>query len=560
MSQAVAIDEAFNLLADDLEESVVVGENPYLGISLRDFFFDVFIKSFPEKDFHTWHIDLLLEDIQRAFDQGINFCGVLPRYHLKSTVGGYAVSIWRMVSLRNATVLYLSYKDGMARYHLGEIKRIIRDNPILSRTMRDLTSRSLATCRYEVTGAGVARILSGGVLSFKRGLHLDGCVVVDDCLRDPQNPLNISQLLVVERHIRGEIANIPNKGIPMLVLGTPMHAQDILLKLREDPSYIWRFLPALRPDEDEEIAKLYGKNEVLWPKLYDKKWLEEKAKSDWNSFQTEFLLTPAMEVAAFFTREELAPVLIDAAFNHPLYVPYAPRDDEVAGEVFAGYDVGKKRHPSHLSVLIMRKDKSLRMIHQSFHDHVDYQEQARRLKLAVENFGIRRLLYDNTRAELEERDLDSSTCQPAILSARSKKEMATLFGKHVSERTIELSSDIRFITQIISVSSDLDAPETPLGHGESFISVSLAISAYHQIHSGGSVELGSMGAVLGGPRSVTGFPGGSRATATRCPVCGSYAVVFRRNGENVLFRRDADQVYCLNCRVLSSVEKEVLAI
>ena len=542
----LAVPDAFEWLATQLEESLA-GENPYKDISFRDFFFDIFALSYPGKNFDTWHVHLLIEDIERAFKEGLNFCGVLPRYHLKSTIGGYAVAIWRMLTVSNAKFLYLSYKDGLARYHLGEIKRVIRDSPILSKLMKDLTTRSLATCRYAIPGTGVAQVLSGGVLSFKRGLHCNAGVVADDVLRDPQNPLNLAQLLVVERHVRAEIANIPEKGVPMLVLGTPMHAQDILFKLKNDAQFIWRFLPALKPNGDE--GEVYGDNEVLW-KHYDKAWLADKSKSDWNSFQTEFLLTPATEIAAFFTREELGPVLRSDLLNHSLYVPYSYSEDDV--EAFAGYDVGKKRHPSHLAVFMKKKDGKLRMIHQSFHDRIDYQEQARRLTLAVENFGIRRMLIDNTRAEMEERGLPPE-CILVSMSSRGsggagklRKEAATFFGKYVSERRIEIIDEVRCVTQIICVGSDLQSPETMYGHGESYWSIALAILGHEQVYGGGGLEIGSLGflaqAPVIGPYSL---PVGAKG---RCPNCGSEGITYRRNGGNCWKPSDADEGYCLECR------------
>ena len=172
MSQGnIPVKDAYSFMS----ERLLAGEtetNPYAHISFRDFVFDIYALSFPDKDFNTWHIEQMCEEIQTAFDTGKNLCEVMPRYHLKSTIGGHAVTIWRMLTVNNATVLYLSYKDGMARYHLAEIKKEIRDNPILSKLFKDLSSRSLATCRYAVPGRGVAKVLSGGILSFKRVIPL----------------------------------------------------------------------------------------------------------------------------------------------------------------------------------------------------------------------------------------------------------------------------------------------------------------------------------------------------------------------------------------------------
>ena len=656
---ALDVGLALGYMADQLEEGTRSGVNPYFDYNFYDFFYEVFVHSFPDKDFDTWHVRLLIEDVQRAFDEGKNLVFVLPRYHLKSTVL-YAAAIWRLCTLKNPKILYLSYKEGMARYHMGEIKTIVRENPILSQLMRDLTARSPTAVRYAIPGVGVSQILSGGILSFKRGLHLDGCllpdekvitlrrpytplvniqdikrgdfvkthlnryrrvlatsersvseeivvlevdkvrsirvtvehplltvdgwktagaiqtgqemarrgritntsrefyegnvynleveedntyvgargiiyhncVIADDVLRDPQNPLNLSQLLVVERHIRAEIANIPNKGIPMILAGTPMHQQDILLKLEDDEEYIWRFLPAIDPLPDHD---------VLWPKQYPKDWLERKAKSDWFAFQTEFMLTPVAEVAAFFTREELAPSLRDDLVNLSLYVPRVPQEDDVA--VFGGYDVGKKRHPSHLSVFVRKQDGSIMPIHQSFHDSIDYVEQARRLTLAVENFGIQQLLVDNTRAEMEERGLPSE-CYLVTMTPKFRKEVATAFSKFVTLRHVELFDDVRYLSQIVSVSSDLQAPETPLGHGEAFWSSGLALCAIERAYGTGPMEIGSLAFLTGGSVAKVG---GTLLQPGNCPYCGDPGIAYFRNGQNAWSAKDASDAKCLKC-------------
>ena len=468
------VKDAVNWLSSALLDSTENAENPYMHYSFGQFFFEVYVKSFPDPkiagkylDFDTWHIHLLIADIEHAFENGKNLVFVLPRLHLKSTML-YAIAIWRMLTIRNCKILYLSYKDGMAKYHMAEIKRIVKDKPYLSRIMKDRSSRSEATIRYEIDGIGVAKILSGGVLSFKRGTHVNGACFADDILRDPQNPLNLSQLLVVDRHINNEIRFIPNKGVPLILAGTPMHAQDILLKLKDDVEYTWRFLPAIRPGP-EDLVKIWPENtEVLWPKVYDKQWLDAMSKSDWMSFQTEFLLTPAMEVAAFFTRQELSHVLDANLFNFSISTPY-PWDEDDDEDMFAGYDVGKKRHPSHLAIFLRKKKGNLIMVHSSFHDGVDYAIQAQRITDAIENFRIREMMIDNTRGEMDERGLPPQA-RLMTMTSKLKKELATIFSRYVSERKIMMIDELRFVSQLVAVSSDLQAPESPMGHGESFTS------------------------------------------------------------------------------------------
>lgn len=166
---------------------------------------------------------------------------------------------------------------------------------------------------------------------------------------------------------------------------------------------------------------------------------------------------------------------------------------------FAGHDVGKRGNPSHCSVFAImddpeRKDSSgnpldlVVQIHQKFLDGWDYTKQVDYLTALVDFFNIQKLYYDATRGELEERSLPRS-CIPIILSnrtgprAKGKMELATNFAKLVEQKRIKLLDDDRFISQITCVTSDLQAPDTPRGHGDSFISIILAIGVYYDYYA-----------------------------------------------------------------------------
>lgn len=165
----------------------------------------------------------------------------------------------------------------------------------------------------------------------------------------------------------------------------------------------------------------------------------------------------------------------------------------------AGYDIGKKGNPSHCSVFAIDDDfsnlddkglpkETLIMIHQKFLDNWDYTRQVDYIKSLIQYFNIQRLYYDNTRGEFEERTLPRS-CIPVVLSnrtgtvAKGKLELATNFAKLVEQRAIKLLDDDRFISQITCVTNDLQAPNTPRGHGDSFISVMLAVGVYMDFYA-----------------------------------------------------------------------------
>jgi hypothetical protein len=156
--------------------------------------------------------------------------------------------------------------------------------------------------------------------------------------------------------------------------------------------------------------------------------------------------------------------------------------------VFGGFDVGKRGNPSHCSIFAIEiKEEKLTnniiMIHQKFLDNWEYTRQVGYLTSLIDYFHIQRLYYDATRGELEERSLPRE-CIPIILSnrtgprAKGKLELATNFAKLVEQKRIRLLNDDRFISQITCVSGDLEAPNTPKGHGDSFISIMLAVGVY----------------------------------------------------------------------------------
>ena len=138
-------DDAFQSLADQFAPSGVGTYNPYRGMTFKDFVFDVFIKSFPGKNFDTWHVHYICDTIDDCFNRGRNACIVIPRLHLKSTLCGHATTIWRMVCSEDKDVscLYLSYKDGLAKYHAEEIKKVIDNNPLLGRVLTDASPQSV---------------------------------------------------------------------------------------------------------------------------------------------------------------------------------------------------------------------------------------------------------------------------------------------------------------------------------------------------------------------------------------------------------------------------------
>ena len=458
----VTIDSAFDLLSKGL-----VSQQKYKVGSFKDFLMNVWSQSFDHPEyFKAWHVGVLADDIQECVETGQNYVAVLPRFHFKSTVLGHAFSVWRLLTApRDCSVLYLSYSDGMARYHIAEINKAVSRNPILSELMESRNPKADYSARFYVNKRPM-EIAHGGLFSFKRGMHVNGALIADDVLRDPENPLNMGQITKVEDHFLTESMFIPLKGVPVIVLGTPMMPGDLLAKLQEDSRFKSRVLPALDP--------VPGRR-VLMPELYNEEWLLEQQRARPKSFASEFMLIPHFSTEAYFDEEDIAKCEDGFLRSAPATQPFA--DIELGDQIFGGFDVGKKRHPSHL-VLFRKRGEYIQQIHQSFLEGWSYSDQIEYLNEVAENFNLNAGYIDNTRGELEDRGLDTRW-RAMVFTRKSKNTMAQVFEQFIHSGTMTLIKDERQKQQILSVSNDLKAPDTPLGHGDAFFSIALALQAAH---------------------------------------------------------------------------------
>ena len=397
--EVITVEGAFNLLSDGLKN-----QDKYRVGSFREFLEDIWSQGFDNPEyFKAWHVSLLAEDIEECIETGLSYVAVLPRFHFKSTILGHAFSVWRLLTApRDCAILYLSYSDGMAKYHISEINKEIGRNPVLSELLVNRNPKADFSARYYLNNKPMD-IMHGGLFSFKRGMHVNGALIADDVLRDPENPLNIGQVTKVEDHFMTESLFIPLKGTPTIVLGTPMMPGDLLAKLQEDDRFKHRVLPALDP--------VPGRR-VLMPELYNEEWLLQQQRARPKSFASEFMLIPHFATEAFLE----------------------------------GW---------------------------SYSDQIEY------LNEVADNFNLTTGYVDNTRGELEDRGLDTRWLAK-IFSKKSKNTMAAIFEKFVHSGQLGLIKDERQKHQILSVSNELKAPDTPMGHGDAFFSIAMALEAAHE--------------------------------------------------------------------------------
>ena len=456
----VTINNAFDLLSNGL-----LNQQNYQVGGFKEFLQTVWCHSFDHPEyFKAWHVGILADDIEECVATGQNYVAVLPRFHFKSTLLGHAFSVWRLLTApRDCSVLYLSYSDGMARYHIAEINKAVSRNPILSTLLESRNPKADFSARFYLNKKPM-EIMHGGLFSFKRGMHVNGALIADDVLRDPENPLNMSQITKVEDHFLTESMFIPLKGVPVIVLGTPMMPGDLLSKLQEDSRFKSRVLPALDP--------VPGRR-VLMPELYNEEWLLEQQRARPKSFASEFMLIPHFSTEAYFDEEDITKCENSALRSAPAAKEFT--DLEIGDQVFGGFDVGKKRHPSHL-VLFRKRGEYVQQIHQSFLEGWNYSDQIEYLNDVAENFNLTSGYVDNTRGELEDRGLDTRW-RAMNFTRKSKNTMAQIFEKFIHSGVMSLIKDERQKQQILSVSNELKAPDTPMGHGDAFFSIAMALQA-----------------------------------------------------------------------------------
>jgi len=387
---------------------------------------------------------------------------VAPRFHLKSTVilGYLAWKIWRMEHKYNEW-LFIGYRGDLAAYQMKRLKRYIKAIPEFA-VLEDMT-RAESILHYKY-GNYEFKCEPEGIFTANRGRHPNG-LIMDDILKDPEVKLDISQLQKIEKLFLEEYEQMPKEECH--IVGTPQDEEDIFHRLEQMPNYYSRRWTAV---ED------YKEKKVLWPEKFsfDKLMLIKESIGD-KAFSKEYQCRPVRGAEGYFLAEELDQVIYKRLKNRSIYEE--PKLNEYC---YGGLDIGKKRHPSHLSIYGKNRKHELVQLISMWMDGVDYKDQVNTCAEVIKNFNVFRLYYDDTRAEFEGfREVGTLPAEMVGVNFTHKKkyEIATKFETKVRTKTIKLLKDARQRRQIINCDNDLKSMETPEGHGDSFWSTALAIDA-----------------------------------------------------------------------------------
>lgn len=360
----------------------------------------------------------------------------------------------------------MSYKEDLGEYHIKRLKRYMTRMPIFKNYV-DLTR---AETRIHVAHNGKEFVVNpSGILSFKRGKAPYG-IMCDDILKDPDSKMNIDVLIKIEKIFKEEVENMPTHELH--VWGTPQDDADIFTYLETKKSYDTKRYPS----EVDVISK-----KALWPEVWSWERLQEKrADIGDKSFSKEFNCAPVRSEEMFLNRLKLEELTRARLKN------YHPEEKPKLKEyTYGGLDIGKKTHPSHLAVFGVRvragQEPQLRQIHSKWMDGWEYTDQLEYCEKIIKNFNMDCLLYDNTRAELEgfrEQGQLPDCMFPITFTAKNKYAMATQLDTMMTNKQIWFLKDERQKRQMLAVDNDLHAFETDEGHGDSFFSICLAITAF----------------------------------------------------------------------------------
>jgi hypothetical protein len=387
---------------------------------------------------------------------------VTARDHFKST-RLYAEVMYEIFTTQtDIEAHYFSFISTMSRYHQSKIKALIANNPFFV-GITDLNARSDSIIDYH-NGKARYRCMPEGLLSFKRGIHADR-IYVDDPLKDPENKLAPLVIHKINKAIKTELFPMVNKGGKCRVVGTPQTNDDFFFDVELGKKFTVTVLDAMK-DEPNRVS--------LWPewKSFDE-LIEIRNTIGERTFNQEYRATPAYSEDSFIARKLLVS-LIDT--DLPNLKEYTGRND-----VVAGYDIGKHTHPAHFTAferVVNGKEVRYKQLCSKWLDNWDYLDQLNFLVEAIGLFKISVLRYDNTRGEFEgfdEQNKVPKKMKPIGFTMKSKNAMAVNLDAITTSGRVTFINDKRQTDQILSVTSDLQAFETPEGHGDSFWSTCLAL-------------------------------------------------------------------------------------
>src|SRR4051812_11166006 len=190
--------------------------------------------------------------------------------------------------------------------------------------------------------------------------------------------------------------------------------------------------------------------------------MERREERGAKVFNQEYMCSPVYTEDAWLEEVDVLAAVNPELPNRSVFVKHT----DLIGDITAGFDIGKKRHPSHL-VVFETKDGKSRQLHSMRMDGWDYTNgtgeydpnhptQFEYLLMAKENCGIDRLLYDGTRGEFDsiaDAGKMPPELEPVIFTKKRMVAMASNLSDRMTQPTVELLDDQRQQNQLLAVNN-----------------------------------------------------------------------------------------------------------
>lgn len=432
--------------------------------------FRYFVRHVFSKSFEHFVWGDYLETVSAFYNGSRKTMRIAPKDHFKST-SMYAFIMWQLIQphREDFRVHYFSFEKSMAQYHVGKVREFVSRNPFFA-GLRDLKMQAEGVAKYSWDGEYSFYVLPHGMMSFKRGIH-DKLIIVDDPFQDPASKIEPKIITRINQIFITQIMDMVMTGGFLHVVGTPQTTVDFLFNKTLQEQYAFMSTPAVVDS---------ARKKALWPEWMPWEELQKrKAARGEKIFNQEYNCRPAYAEQAFFKRDQLLRC-IDVSLQNRLNVAEGDMTNR-----FAGWDIGKKAHPAHFTVLEEGGDGIFRQVYTAWFEGVDYIDQLKHVKEVCAALKVDILNYDDTRGELEalkEQGMVPDFFEGITFSLKQKHALAGALDALVSAKgddgapmpRIRFQNDERQLNQLQVVTNDLDAIETPEGHGDCFWSLALA--------------------------------------------------------------------------------------
>lgn len=421
-----------------------------------------------------WTGGAFITDITTWLSKNPRTMRVSAKDHFKS-MSFYSHIMWKILRLyftgMNREIQYFSYKQVMAAYHVGKIKTAVACNPFFNGVV-DLKTTAEGAISYSWDGEKKLTVTAKGLLEFKRGIHCPD-VYVDDPFQDPDNKMIPTKINKINDVMKNQIIDMAQEELH--VVGTAQTNHDFFFDKDLTSRFSVRVLPAI---VDEKNKKVLWEEWMSWDDL-----MQRKRERGEKIFNQEYLCSPVYSENMFVDTKERLYGVVNTLLKNFSLIDWGKEvkrreeaDEETDFDRVAGWDLGKKNHPAHFVVFEKRDNKRVQ-IHDKWFDRQDYTAQLEHINHFREEMGIYKIYYDATRGELEMMEETGDLpgeFEGIHFTHKSKYKMAGAFDRAITNKQVELLNIPRTINQIMMVNNELQAPETPEGHGDSFWSVCLS--------------------------------------------------------------------------------------